>query len=302
MSLKQAKSWKTNSLSWSLVLGVLLCVCTLASAQPPPPRFAYVANGASQNISAYTVDATFGALTEIDGSPFPAQLAPLSVAVHPTGQFAYVAGPSSINGVSAYRIDAASGALMAIANYPAGRNPNFVAVDPSGNFAYVANSFSNNISGYTIDDTGALTEMPDSPFATGTSPAGIATAVKMTVTFLYVANTFSDNVSGYSIDGTTGALTPVPGSPFPFPPGSLPFSVAVHPTGQFAYVSYGSFQGNVRAFTIAEDGALTPVSEPVPAGMYPLSVTVDRRANSFMSRITSPTPSQHIPSTLKPVP
>jgi hypothetical protein len=36
-----------------------------------PPRFVYVTNGDSNNVSAYTVDATSGALTAVSGSPYP---------------------------------------------------------------------------------------------------------------------------------------------------------------------------------------------------------------------------------------
>jgi hypothetical protein len=45
------------------------------------PRFAYVANENSNNVSAYTINSTTGALAPITGSPFAAGTAPLSVAI-----------------------------------------------------------------------------------------------------------------------------------------------------------------------------------------------------------------------------
>ena len=46
-----------------------------------------------------------------------------------------------------------------------------VAVPLSGPFVYVANGFSNNVSGFKIDaGTGALTTVPDSPFALAAPP------------------------------------------------------------------------------------------------------------------------------------
>ncbi|MGH7985387.1 MAG: hypothetical protein ACREQX_03765, partial [Candidatus Binataceae bacterium] len=42
-------------------------------------EFAYVANEGSGNVSAYTIDATTGALTPISGSPFAAGADPISV-------------------------------------------------------------------------------------------------------------------------------------------------------------------------------------------------------------------------------
>lgn len=142
----------------------------------PPPRFAYVANNNSDNVSAYTIDAATGALTPITGSPFAAGSHPASVAVDPTGQFAYVGNNNSSN-VSAYTIDTATGALTQITGSPfaAGPHPYSIAVDPTGKFAYVANYNASNVSAYTIDAaTGALTPITGSPFAAGTSPASIS--------------------------------------------------------------------------------------------------------------------------------
>ena len=86
--------------------------------------------------------------------------------------------------------------------------PVSVAVEPHGKFVYVANSFSNNISAYTIDGTkGDLNLVTASPFTAGTNPSSIT--VDPTGKFTYVANSYSSNVSAYTIDTTTGALTEV---------------------------------------------------------------------------------------------
>jgi DNA-binding beta-propeller fold protein YncE len=55
-------------------------------------------------ISGYTIDSTTGALTAISGSPFPDGIgtSPYSLAVDPTGKFAYVANNGG--GVSGYTI------------------------------------------------------------------------------------------------------------------------------------------------------------------------------------------------------
>src|SRR5437762_2088674 len=81
------------------------------------PKFAYVANQFSNNVSAFTINASTGALTPVAGSPFVAGTHPVSVTVDPSGKFAYVANFSS-NNVSAFMIDAASGALTAVAGSP----------------------------------------------------------------------------------------------------------------------------------------------------------------------------------------
>ncbi len=244
------------------------------------PKFAYVANDVSSNVSAYTINSTTGALSPVAGSPFAAGTGPVSVAVDPSGKFAYVANESSAN-VSAYTINSTTGALSPVTGSPfaAGSFPFSVAVDPTGKFAYVANAcgvtctVSGNVSAYTIDSTtGALSPVPGSPFAAGSTP--IAVAVDPSGKFAYVANANSTNVSAYTINNTTGALSPVPGSPFAA--GAAPRSVAVDPSGKFVYVAVNG-PSNVSAYTIdSTTGALSPVpGSPFAAGSFPISVAVD---------------------------
>ena len=180
------------------------------------PKFAYVTNYdccGRPALSGYTVDAASGGLTPIPGSPFPEGSKPVSVAVDPTGRFAYVAN-NGADDVFGYVIDATTGALATITGSPfaTGRGPQSVSVDPSDRFAYVANFLDNTVSGYTINSTsGALTPVPGSPF-----PASlpVSLAVDPTGRFAYVTNAGNGNVSGYTISATSGALTLIPGSPF----------------------------------------------------------------------------------------
>jgi 6-phosphogluconolactonase (cycloisomerase 2 family) len=185
------------------------------------PRFAYVANTFSHDISGYTINASSGALTPIPGSPFAAGAGtiPNSVTVDPSGRFAYAANSASTNilgNTLGYTINASSGALTPISGSPfaAGSQPESVTVDPSDRFVYVTNFGSNNISGYTITaSSGALTPIPGSPFAAGTAPFSVT--VDPSGRFTYVANQRSNNISGYTITASSGVLTPIAGSPFP---------------------------------------------------------------------------------------
>ena len=92
-------------------------------------------NGSS-NVSAYTINATTGALTPVPGSPFEAGLRPFSVVVDPTGKFAYVANYGS-NNVSAYTINAATGALTPVPGSPfaAGSFPWVITVNIPANLS-----------------------------------------------------------------------------------------------------------------------------------------------------------------------
>jgi 6-phosphogluconolactonase len=103
--------------------------CPPANAQ----SFAYVANGRDNTVSAYTIDSTTGALNPVTGSPFTAGSCAISVAVDPSGKFAYVANESG--GVSAYTINSTTGALNPVGSFTAGSLPVAVTVDPSGKFA-----------------------------------------------------------------------------------------------------------------------------------------------------------------------
>ena|ERR1700752_2661188 len=68
-----------------------------------------------------------------------------SVALEPTGKFAYAANGGS-NSVSMYMINETSGALTAFGVIAAGTSPASVTVDRLGKFAYVTNEVSNNVS------------------------------------------------------------------------------------------------------------------------------------------------------------
>jgi 6-phosphogluconolactonase len=192
---------------------------------------------APSTISAYSINASTGALTAVAGSPFGAGIQPFSVTVDPSGMFAYVANLGS-GTISAYTINASTGALTQVLcgvlpicngdNFKSGARPFFVTVDPSGKFAYVANYGSGDVSAYTIDATGALTAVTGSPFGAGAAPYSVS--VDLSGKFAYVANQLSNDVSAYSINASTGALAAVGGSPFGA--GAAPASVTTTGTIQ----------------------------------------------------------------------
>ena len=82
--------------------------------------------------------------------------------------FVYVANSVS-NNVSAYAIDAHTGALKQLRGSPfaAGEDPERLVIDPSGKFAFVVNVYSDNVFAYIIGGTGALKQVKGSPFGAG---------------------------------------------------------------------------------------------------------------------------------------
>jgi len=271
----------------------------------PSGRFVYVANRGTStvagSVSAY-VSGTSGALVPIDGNPltsaidnFPAGTGPSSVAVHPSGRFAYAANSGS-NNVTLYFIVSNTGELLGSDTVAAGTSPVSIAVDPSGRFVYVANNGTTTVPGsvsaYLVNPVdGRLTRIDADllvagiqDFAAGNGPLSVS--VDATGRFLYVANQRSDNISAYRIDAATGALSHIDANPIllgsqDFAAGTSPSSVVADPSGQFAYVASGTdmFTFGIRITappTLREPGvgALFAIGTPLPTGNTPLSIAV----------------------------
>jgi len=222
--------------------------------------FVYAANGGSDNLSGYAIDATTRSLTAIPGSPFATGDSPAAITVSPNGRFLYVPNSSSRD-VSGYSIDEATGRLSEVPGspYPVGepyqwgtgvtlqRRPSSVSIDPSGKFAYVV--------------------------AGGEYGAWEGAAVPFLI---------AGQIWAFSINATTGAWTPVSGSPYDVHNNGHP--LAFDRLGKFAYASTfasNAYQdvpraGSIITFAIdASTGALAQVGDPVVTagfGQTPVSI------------------------------
>jgi len=216
----------------------------------PSGKFAYVVeftqgdwDYVSSTVSIYSINATTGALT-FTGSVATQDAG--QVAVHPSGNFAYMATPWAI---SVYTVDAATGALTSIGSV-ATQDFGQIAVHPSGNFAYTVNAGYENVSMYSIDATTGLLQSIGT-IATGLNPNSVA--VDPSGKFAYVANGNSADVSIYSIDTATGDLI----SKGTIAGGSGPDSIVIDPSGKFAYVADIN-TNSISMYTIdSTTGALT---------------------------------------------
>jgi len=229
------------------------------------PRFAYVANSDSNDITMYTVDAATGALTRIGSIAAAGE--PYSVTTDPFGRFAY-AGNFDANTVSMYQINPNTGQLTSIGTVVTGIGPYSIVVDPTGHYAYVANENSaTRVWMYQINQSsGALTAIGTADG--GISPVSITT--DPTGKFAYVANTSSNNVSMYRIDAATGVLTHIGEAAA----GDGANGIAVHPSGKYAYVA-DYVSNDVWSFQIdPTSGALTQIGV-APAGVQAFSIAVD---------------------------
>jgi YVTN family beta-propeller protein len=252
-------------------------------AVDPTGKFVYVANDgdfevSGGSVSTYAVDVATGALKLIRNLAAPCYLGSCgaySVAVHPSGNFVYVADEGGFApSLAMYAIAVGNGQLIFKGTIAAAGSPVSVGLHPSGKFVYVVSDIAPGgvpapgaVSMYAIDTTtGALTS--GATVAAGTTPTSIA--VDPTGKFAYVTNADSNDVSMYTIDATTGALT----SGGTVAAGTTPASVAVDPTGKFVYVTNAS-SNDVSMYTInAINGALTAIGR-IGAGAGPISVAVD---------------------------
>ena len=210
---------------------------------------------------------TTGALTKVGAAP-PGHHG--SVALHPSGSFAYATGAGPAGGIGpifVYAIDG-NGALTPVVGSPfAGASGGgAVTIDPTGEFAYVANkSFDapGRVSAYSINaTTGALTPVAGSPFATLTGPTKIV--IDPQGAFLYVAcnggPTHFGGLLGFSINRSTGALTPLSGSPFS-PADHYSMAIDIDSSGKYMYERAwrASNPAALRTLSIASTGALEEV-------------------------------------------
>jgi len=165
--------------------------------------------------------------------------------------------------------------ISGLASYPA-------SLAAQSRFVYANNDLypDNNVSAFSVDATGSLTEIPNSPFATGGSgTGGGAYAVNRIVVastaaggnFLYASNGGSQNIAAFAIDPILGGLTPVPTSPYATgASGWSDISLAASPNGQFLFAGRAA-NNSVATFSIAADGSLSLLSSiamsVAPAGM-----------------------------------
>ena len=201
----------------------------------PSGKYLLVSNTLSDNISVYSMDSGTGALTEISGSPFYANLGPTKMAMTSSGSFLYVTNP--LGYVTAFSFSAGVLAQVAGSPFTADRGASALAVDATGKFLYTANTTANNVSGFSIGSSGALTKLQGSPYTSvaGTQPSAIAIDPANTIVYVTTPGT-SFSIWAFSINPTTGVLTATAGSPFNLLAGGGLF-VQMEPSGNYFYVA-----------------------------------------------------------------
>ena len=254
----------------------------------PSGKFLYTANqfgSNANNVTAYSITQSGpnrSELTLID--TFPAGAGAFSVAVEPSGHFAYV-GNVGANTISGFMIDPSTGALTPVPGSPFSAAPatgaQGIATHPNDQLVYVSDSGTNNVGVFTFDHTSGMLNLPGTLFGppSGTISDPVSITLDPMGRFAYTANNRpstccpNGSVTAYTVDPNTGALTFVNNYPVGTSAGG-PAMVAIDPTGSFAYVAGG---GQVAAFNIdSTTGALTAIpGSPFTAALNTLWVAVD---------------------------
>jgi 6-phosphogluconolactonase len=272
-------------------------------AANPVSRFVYAVSATGQTISQYRIDPD-GTLAALNPANIPTGINPFSIAVHPSGKYAYVACHD--DGVLAYeiKVDGRLGQIGSPVDVSSG--PLSVAVHPSGKYVYAANAVS-EIAQFTIaiDGTlapmGAVSSMTINPTFITVHPSGkyvyvgsdssgtysqfsVGADGKLTFMFtsiklgdLYTIAVHPDGTTLYVLDRTNkkvwlfGAEN---GILFGFADtGTDSFGMAVHPSGKYAYVAY---RDGVMQYLLGGAAGIMPMITPsVPAASFPFAIALD---------------------------
>jgi 6-phosphogluconolactonase (cycloisomerase 2 family) len=224
---------------------------------------AFVTLPTENSVLSLHINGLTGVITPESQTPQVTGTAPRGLALL-ADKFLYVANSQS-NAIAVYSV--ASDGTLNLSGTPTpdgGTGPNNLAIDSSGMFLFVTNSFSANISVFSIDSgSGALTAVAGSPFSANASPGEIL--IPPATNFLYVTNASTGTVTAFTFSTSTGLLTPIPGSPFISGPGAS--GLAISNSANYLYVAnstavnFGSTAvGNISGFSIDQTtGRLTPL-------------------------------------------
>ena len=238
-----------------------------------------LADTSTNSVDGFTVDLVTGAVMAIQGSPFSLGTpggGPTYILVGPYG-YLYATEPNgTIVGLTTNSELGTFSSPLPNSPYPAGVAPSqmaFAAQGDSGTFFLYASDPGDSVGGilaYSLDSSGSLIPIQDSPFATlpNANPSFILVAPyypsqgTQGTQFLLVSLTDAAKVAVFAIDSSTGELAQVPGSPF---------AVGNGPNALLADVSNHVFVMNasdhtVSAFNLGSNGVLTAIGPPVPVG------------------------------------
>jgi len=254
----------TGALSVSSQLSLPVPVRKLVAAPgggAGPPCCVYVipdSSAKAAQLFQFTVDRFNAALTQVTPS-ITLPCVPDDLTSDPAGSWLGITCQGNLGGeavgLGRDPVTGSLGTTMGVAT--GGNSPQGIRVTPDGNFVVIANQATNNVSVFSLDaNTGVLTAVTGSPFATGGQPGPVA--IDPSGKFVFVGDTGGNSLSAFTIDAA-GSLTPVPGTAVSLGINAQPVAIAVDPGGKFVYVSIVPQQVAGFAFD-SNTGALAPIT------------------------------------------
>jgi len=165
-------------------------------------------------IAQYTFDAATGRLAPNTSARLepPERVGPRHYIFHPSLDIVYFSNEQG-GSVTAYKLDAATGALSAVqtvstlpAGYTARNTCSQIHLTPSAGFLYVGNRGHNSIAGFSVDPaSGHLTPAGHAP----TEAVPSAFCLDPAGRFLFAGGTATGRLASFRIDDKSGALTPL---------------------------------------------------------------------------------------------
>jgi len=237
----------------------------------PTGAFLYVANGGSNNVSVFSINAASGGLTLVPGAPFATASqggGDLALAVSPDNKFLF-SGDTNTGEVTTFSIGVDGTLSIAPGSpylVPDLTGEAFIAgmkVSPDGSFLAITlpstSSGDSEIAIYSIGPDGSLASVPGSPFRSGDRSAGVEFSCSASTLF-----TFDAFLSGIEAEvdsvAANGVLSPVSGSPVQFTKQGVNSNVGIlSPNGATLYLS-DQYSGQVTGLSIASNGDLKPIT------------------------------------------
>ena len=220
-------------------------------------------NGASEGIYVYRLDLASGDLeysSKATGVENPSFLN-----IHPSRRYLYAVNENGDGEVSAFAIDAQSGALTFLNRQSThGSAPCHLSIDATGQCLLVANYGSGNVCAYAIHNDGTLGEASTNIQHRGSSidenrqqgPHAHSITPDAANRFAFAADLGTDQVMIYRLDPNAAQLAPNDPPHAQVAGGQGPRHLDFHPNGKYAYL-INEIGNTFTAFTYdADSGAL----------------------------------------------
>jgi 6-phosphogluconolactonase (cycloisomerase 2 family) len=261
--------------------------------------FLFAANGASHNITTYSVNQGTGALTILNvqaaGTLGEAGLTSSLAYLPPSAGHLYVLKQSSggANQLYGYAVTEASGRLNPLFGFPlptgglgnAETNSEQLAIDRVNLRLYAVNAGSNTLTAYAIDPaSGVLRVLPHSPISLGTGDWRTI-QVHPSGSPLVVGDAAGAALASFRVDATSA----VAASGSPFSTGTAaPASAAFSQDGAYVYAG-GATGSKLAGFSVEVGGVLTPLTgSPFESGTSsPNSLGTDVSGRLFTTSLSA---------------